>query len=156
MLSISSRELHSARAVVEYMACKSGGARDQSRYRNHFAWLFPCKNLFCRGRVLWSAHGCRRSACLGMTCLSAKADWLPKTWNVHHPSTLKIQVVNLRALNPQYPKQCHKNLLLHAGLRTNWWHFEQTREKKTGRKQIHAQTVCWEHNAQGHTKRNWW
>ena len=41
--SISSRELHSARAAVGDMASKSGGARDRSIFGNHFARLFRCK-----------------------------------------------------------------------------------------------------------------
>ena len=41
------------------------------------------------------------------SCLSGTVDRLPKTWDAHHPSTPNIQVMNLQALNPQYPKQCH-------------------------------------------------
>ena len=41
--SISSRELHSARAAVGDMASKSGGARDRLIFGNHFARLFRCK-----------------------------------------------------------------------------------------------------------------
>ena len=42
--SISSRELHSARAAVGDMASKSGGARDRSIFTNHFFFFWPIQS----------------------------------------------------------------------------------------------------------------
>ena len=52
--SISSRELHSARAAVGDMASKSGGACDRSIFGNHFARLFRCK--ITPAAVVWKEN----------------------------------------------------------------------------------------------------
>ena len=77
---------------------------------------------------------------------------IAKTLRCHHPSTPNIQVVNLQSTQPTISKTVPQIPTFACWLEDKLMTLG-THQKNTGGQHIHGQTVCWEHNAQGWTKR---